>query len=145
LVVLLTAESRASPAVRNGGISTATHGLSETLKALAERPRESISLGELASALRGRAHAFALLILVLPETIPLPVPSISIILGIPLVLIAAHLVLHGERAGLPRRVRDVHLPTSTIQGGEPVDRAGSWRGWRASCGRAGASSPAIRG
>jgi hypothetical protein len=115
LVVLLTAESRTSPAVRNGGIFTAMHGLSETLKALAEKPRESISLGELAAALRGRAHAFALLILVLPETIPLPVPSISIILGIPLVLIAAHLVLHGERAGLPRRVRDVHLPTSTIQ------------------------------
>jgi hypothetical protein len=88
---------------------------SQLLRSVADDAQGSVSLGKLADMLRGRAHALALLILVLPETIPLPVPSISIVLGVPLTLVAGHLVLHGESAGLPARVREMRIPTSVVR------------------------------
>jgi hypothetical protein len=67
------------------------------------------------AALGGRVHAMALFILVLPETIPLPVPSIGAILGVPLLVIAAHLIVYGEGGVLPAGVRDTAVPVSTIR------------------------------
>jgi hypothetical protein len=89
--------------------------LSQVLKAIAEDPGAVVSLGSLAAVLEGRAHALALLLLVLPETIPFPVPSISTVIGIPLVLIAGHLVLRGESTSLPPRVGAVKVRTSLVR------------------------------
>lgn len=82
---------------------------------MAEDPRRSVPLREVATALGGGGHALALLVLVLPETIPLPVPSISLVLGVPLILVAWHLVVHGDDGTLPGRVRDVEVPTAAAK------------------------------
>ncbi len=89
--------------------------LSEVLRLLAQDERPTVPLQEIASALRGRVHAFALLVLALPETIPLPVPSASIVLGPPLVLIAGHMLIHGDGAALPARLRKLRVPTSAMR------------------------------
>jgi hypothetical protein len=57
----------------------------------------------------------ALLIFILPEVVPLPVPSIGAILGIPLILIAGHLMLFGEHAGFPERLMKVSIPVSALR------------------------------
>jgi hypothetical protein len=67
------------------------------------------------TALGSRAHGMALLIFILPEVVPLPVPSIGAILGIPLILIAGHLMLFGEHAGFPVRLMKVRIPVSALR------------------------------
>lgn len=55
-----------------------------------------------------------LLLLALPDTLPLPVPSTSTVLGIPLVIVAAHLVLRGEGSQLPERARTIAVPRRVV-------------------------------
>lgn len=69
-----------------------------------------LTLGALLEAAGSRAHGVALLLLALPEALPLPVPSASAVLGVPLLIISAHLVLFGAGASLPRRLRARALP-----------------------------------
>lgn len=69
-----------------------------------------VTLGDLLAASGSRAHGVALLLLGLPESLPLPLPSASAILGVPLVVISAHLALFGEAGALPRRLRARMLP-----------------------------------
>jgi len=83
---------------------------SEILRSLATLDAEYVSLGTVMATFGSRAHAMALLLLSLPEALPLPIPSASAILGIPLVLIAAHLTVFGEGRGLPIRVRNLQMP-----------------------------------
>lgn len=85
-----------------------TRPLSQVLAALPEGA--AMTLGTLLVATGSRAHGAALLLLALPEALPLPVPSASAILGMPLVLVSAHLALFGEAQRLPRRLREVGLP-----------------------------------
>jgi hypothetical protein len=91
------------------------HRLTRVLSACASQPGQSIPLSTLMQALGGRAHAMAMLILVLPETIPLPTPSIAAVLGVPLMLIAGHLMLFGEARSLPRRVEGLSIPVSLLR------------------------------
>lgn len=65
---------------------------SRLIRDLASSNAGQVSLGALLTALGSRAHGIALVLLALPDTLPLPIPSTSTVLGIPLVLIAAHLV-----------------------------------------------------
>lgn len=88
---------------------------SSILKTLAESEKERLSLKEIVDATRSRTHGFGLLLFALPETIPVPIPSTSAILAIPIVLIAAHLIVFGEGPGLPRRVLHQTIPVSVIQ------------------------------
>ena len=83
---------------------------SEILRALAARPEAHIPFGDVVEAAGSRVHGIAIFIFVLPETLPLPLPSASGILGIPLLLISAHLAIFGEAANLPRRVLDLKIP-----------------------------------
>jgi hypothetical protein len=71
---------------------------------------QDVTLGGLLAATGSRAHGVALFLLSLPEALPLPLPSASAILGVPLVVISAHLMLFGETAALPRRLREQVLP-----------------------------------
>jgi hypothetical protein len=83
---------------------------SEILRGLAARPETHIPFGEVVAAAGSRVHGIALFLFVLPETLPLPLPSASGILGIPLLIISAHLAVFGEAARLPQRVLDLKIP-----------------------------------
>lgn len=87
---------------------------SAVLHSLAEGAEPSVSFGEVVTAAGSRVHGFALFLFVLPETIPLPLPSASGILGIPLVLISAHLAIFGENSGWPKRLNQIHIPRSVL-------------------------------
>lgn len=76
---------------------------SRLLRELAASESGPVTLRTVLAAMGSRAHGVALLLLALPDTLPLPLPSTSTVLGIPLALIAAHLVLYGEASGLPAR------------------------------------------
>lgn len=91
------------------------HQLSAVLRALAAHGEPTISFGTMIGALGSRAHGMALLIFILPELVPLPVPSAGAVLGIPLILIAGHLLLFGECAGFPERLLKVSIPVSAIR------------------------------
>lgn len=92
------------------------HELSTVLRTLSAHAGPTISFREMITALGSRAHGMALLIFILPEVVPLPVPSIGAILGIPLILIAGHLMLFGEKAGFPERLMKVRIPVSALRG-----------------------------
>ncbi len=83
---------------------------SEILRSLAARPEAHIPFGEVVAAAGSRVHGIALFLFVLPETLPLPLPSASGVLGIPLLIISAHLAIFGEAANLPQRVLDLKIP-----------------------------------
>ncbi len=78
------------------------------------RAGHRVTLGDALDQAGSRMHGAAILLLALPESIPLPIPSFGAILGIPLIVISAHLVLFGEQSDLPRRARDVALPQKMI-------------------------------
>lgn len=61
-----------------------------------------------------RVHGLALALLALPDTLPLPVPSTSLVLGVPLIMIAAHMVLYGEGSKLPGRAEALAIPHAAI-------------------------------
>jgi hypothetical protein len=88
---------------------------SEIIEGLAASPTPRIPFSAIAAAAGSRVHGFALLVFVLPEVVPLPLPSASTVLGIPLIIISAHLALFGEGSLLPRRLEAVTLPRSAIE------------------------------
>jgi hypothetical protein len=83
---------------------------SEILDALAAQPGDRIPLSTIAEVAGSRVHGLALLVFVLPEVPPLPLPSASTVLGIPLILISAHLALFGEGSLLPPRLAAASMP-----------------------------------
>lgn len=87
---------------------------SQVIEALAAGEADRIPLSAIVAAAGSRVHGLALLIFVLPEVPPLPVPSISTVLGVPLVIISAHLALFGEGALLPRRLLTVTIPRRVL-------------------------------
>jgi hypothetical protein len=89
-------------------------GAAAILRRLAAGPDASVPVAAIVAAAGSRIHGLALLVFVLPETLPLPLPSASSILGIPLVLISAHLMLFGDRGRLPARVERMRVPRSAI-------------------------------
>ena len=88
---------------------------SRLIRDLASSNAGQVSLGALLTSLGSRAHGLALVLLALPDTLPLPIPSTSTVLGIPLVLIAAHLVLYGEGSKLPRRAEAIAVSPAVIR------------------------------
>jgi hypothetical protein len=87
---------------------------SQVIEALAAGEADRIPLSAVVAAAGSRVHGLALLIFVLPEVPPLPVPSISTVLGVPLIIISAHLALFGEGALLPRRLLTATLPRRVL-------------------------------
>lgn len=95
--------------------STRSRPLSQVLRVLAATPAERISLRDVMAEVGPHAHGAAIFLLSLPEAMPLPVPSASAILGVPLVVIAAHLAIFGEGSGLPARIRGWAVPAETVR------------------------------
>jgi hypothetical protein len=77
-------------------------GLSELL---AEHARtvssERVSLADIADFLGTRSIGAWLLLLALPMVLPVPAPGISVLFGVPLMIISVQLALGGRRAWLP--------------------------------------------
>ncbi len=87
---------------------------SEIIDSLASLPDERIPFSAIVAAAGSRVHGLALLIFVLPEVPPLPLPSASTVLGIPLIIISAHLALFGEGSLLPARLQSGTVPRSVL-------------------------------
>ncbi|MCA1971587.1 MAG: exopolysaccharide biosynthesis protein [Caenispirillum sp.] len=79
---------------------------SAVLKDLADGwPAPRITLGAIVAAMEDRAYGPLLLIFALPNVLPAP-PGLSAILGVPLILFAAQLVIGRHRPWLPRLLAD---------------------------------------
>jgi hypothetical protein len=77
-------------------------GLSELLAGHARTVRsERVSLGDIADFLGTRSSGAWLLILALPMVVPVPMPGISVLFGVPLMIISAQLALGARRPWLP--------------------------------------------
>ena len=79
------------------------------------RAGTEVTLGSALDQAGARMHGVAILLFALPDSIPLPIPSAGAILGVPLMIISAHLALYGERGSLPRRARRIRLPLRMIR------------------------------
>jgi hypothetical protein len=88
---------------------------SEILKGLSDAGKDELTVDEIIKESGSRAHGFGLLIFALPEALPLPLPSVALVLAIPLILLSGHLIIFGEGAGIPKRVRRQTLRTSLIR------------------------------
>ena len=88
---------------------------SEILSSLASSHSGRVPLKTILTAMGSRMHGVALVILALPDTWPLPLPSTSTVLGIPLVLIAAHLVMYGEESRLPARAEAISVSPAVLR------------------------------
>jgi hypothetical protein len=65
---------------------------------------EHITLGDMAEFLGDRSIGGLLLVLALPMALPVPAPGISVVFGVPLIVISAQLALGYRRAWLPARL-----------------------------------------
>lgn len=63
----------------------------------------SVSLSVLAQALGNRSTGALLLFLALPMVLPIPAPGISVVFGVPLMLISAQLLFGRQSLWLPQR------------------------------------------
>jgi hypothetical protein len=86
-------------------------GLSELLAEHARTVRsERVSLADIADFLGTRSIGAWLLILALPMVLPVPAPGISVLFGVPLMIISAQLALGGRRAWLPAVILRQSVP-----------------------------------
>ena len=80
-------------------------GLAELLAAHAAAiTKERVSLGEIDDCLGRKSICVWLLVLALPMAFPIQIPGISVLFGVPLMIVSAQLLLGFRRAWLPRMV-----------------------------------------
>jgi hypothetical protein len=65
---------------------------------------ERVTLGDMAEFLGDRSIGGLLLVLALPMALPVPAPGISVLFGVPLIVISVQLALGYRRAWLPARL-----------------------------------------
>ncbi len=97
------------------GAEQTTTPTSKILRDLDTAGSRPIHLAAMLGAMGSRVHGMLLLLLALPDTFPMPVPSTSTVLGIPLVIIAGHLVLFGEGSKLPSRAERITVSPRIIR------------------------------
>ena len=97
--------------------------LFQILSGIAADPaRERVSVGDLLTAMEDRAFGALMLVFALPNLLPMP-PGISGILGVPLVLLTAQLML-GQRPWLPKVIAKMSM--LRVDFSAVLDRAGPW-------------------
>lgn len=74
---------------------------------------ETVTLGEIGNALKGRAYGLVLLALALPELIPMV--GLSVVLAAPILVIDAYMVWHGRETTLPRWVQRRSIKRSRLE------------------------------
>lgn len=75
---------------------------------------ERVTLGEMAKFLGERSIGGLLLVLALPMAVPVPAPGLSVLFGVPLIVISAQLALGYRGAWLPARLARRSVPRSTF-------------------------------
>jgi hypothetical protein len=75
---------------------------------------ERVTLGDMAEFLGDRSIGGLLLVLALPMALPVPAPGISVLFGVPMIVVSAQLALGYRRAWLPARLARRSVPLSTF-------------------------------
>ena len=75
---------------------------------------DRVTLGELAEFLGDRSIGGLLLVLALPMALPVPAPGLSVLFGVPLIVISVQLALGYRRAWLPARLARRSVSRSTF-------------------------------
>jgi hypothetical protein len=89
--------------------------LSTILARLAEPAEGSVTLAEVLTAVGERSFGALLVILAIPNMVAGLIPGLSIVLGLPLLLVSLQLVVGAERPWLPRRVADLKIKRSDLR------------------------------
>lgn len=89
--------------------------LSDILARLAEPTTGPVTLGELLSAVGERSFGALLVILAIPNMAAGVIPGLSILLGLPLLLVSMQLLVGAERPWLPRRLARVEIQRSDLR------------------------------
>jgi len=74
-----------------------------------------VTLGELRAAVGDRSFGAMLVLLAIPNMVAGLVPGLSILLGLPLILVSWQLLVGTERPWLPRRLVRLEIPRSDLR------------------------------
>lgn len=77
-------------------------------------PTERIAIGDLMTALGDRGYGLLMLTLALPNLIPAPIPGLSGVLGTPIIILAAMMLLGYPQPVLPRAIRERTVPRAAL-------------------------------
>ena len=88
--------------------------LSDLIERLARDMGEKITLRQIAEALEDRSFGAFLLVFAIPNLIPLP-PGATIILGMPMAVVAWQMVIGYDKVWLPRQLADYSMDRATFQ------------------------------
>jgi len=89
--------------------------LSAILARLAEPAEGSVTLAEVLTAVGERSFGALLVILAIPNMVAGLIPGLSIVLGLPLLLVSLQLVVGAERPWLPRRLARLEIKRSDLR------------------------------
>lgn len=83
--------------------------LSDILARLAEPATGSVTLGEVLAAVGERSFGALLVILAIPNMVAGLIPGLSILLGLPLLLVSVQLLVGADKPWLPRRLARLEI------------------------------------
>jgi hypothetical protein len=89
--------------------------LSEILARLAEPATGSITLGEVLAAVGERSFGALLVILAIPNMVAGLIPGLSILLGLPLLLVSLQLLVGADKPWLPRRLARLEIQRADLR------------------------------
>jgi hypothetical protein len=89
--------------------------LSEILARLAEPATGSITLGEVLAAVGERSFGALLVILAIPNMVAGLIPGLSIVLGLPLLLVSLQLLVGAEKPWLPGRLARLEIQRTDLR------------------------------
>jgi hypothetical protein len=85
------------------------------LTRLAEPESGSVTLDELRAAAGDRSFGALLVLLAIPNMVAGLIPGLSILLGLPLILVSLQLLVGAERPWLPRRLARLEIPRADLR------------------------------
>jgi hypothetical protein len=89
--------------------------LSDILARLAEPATGSVTLGEVLAAVGERSFGALLVILAIPNMVAGLIPGLSILLGLPLLLVSLQLLVGADKPWLPRRLARLEIQRSDLR------------------------------
>jgi hypothetical protein len=89
--------------------------LSDILARLAEPATGSVTLGEVLAAVGERSFGALLVILAIPNMVAGLIPGLSILLGLPLLLVSLQLLIGADKPWLPRRLARLEIKRSDLR------------------------------
>jgi hypothetical protein len=89
--------------------------LSDILARLAEPATGSVTLGEVLAAVGERSFGALLVILAIPNMVAGLIPGLSILLGLPLLLVSLQLLVGADKPWLPRRLARVEIQRADLR------------------------------